>query len=278
MVCHCRYDTDGEFLPARPTVVEPKEPNFGFDWATVQQAVAVQAFLVFILGLAEWLQLWTFDALFGISCILPRRICKMYLIDIIDIIDEDVEESLALDVSSAVEGSLRRKGQTPPLQSCRVRTLLLFASSGDAISTSYPCNDPWANSHSGRIYTSCIILWSCLAAVEWSSTSLDGANSNDAKPAMFQRFVAVQARRPVATCLVTGASVMSIGDSAVQLCGSGTLDLERNVVVSAYNAGLGSESKAYWGPRIYRKFRYSHRIFVLWDSFRERSEMVGDHS
>ena len=61
----------------------------------------------------------------------------MYLIDTIDIIDEDVEESLALDVSSAVEGSLRRKGQTPPLQSCRVRTLLVFASSGDAMSTSY---------------------------------------------------------------------------------------------------------------------------------------------
>ena len=54
---------------------------------------------------------------------------------------------------------------------------------------------------------------------------------------MFQRFAACQARRPVATCLVTGASVMSIGDSAVQLCGSGTLDLERNVVVSAYNGG-----------------------------------------
>ncbi len=146
----------------------------------------------------------------------------------------------------------------------------------------YPCNDPWANSHSGRIYTSCIILWSCLAAVEWSSTSLDGANSNDAKPAMFQRFVAVQARRPVATCLVTGASVMSIGDSAVQLCGSGTLDLERNVVVSAYNAGLGSK----WVQGFLRSKNLSqifanldsHRIFVLWDSFRERSEMVGDHS
>lgn len=54
---------------------------------------------------------------------------------------------------------------------------------------------------------------------------------------MFKRFVAMQTRRPVATCLVTGASVMSIGDSAVQLCGSGTLDVERNVVVSAYNAG-----------------------------------------
>jgi len=25
------YDTDGEFLPVRPTAVEPKEPNFGFD-------------------------------------------------------------------------------------------------------------------------------------------------------------------------------------------------------------------------------------------------------
>ena len=32
---------------------------------------------------------------------------------------------------------------------------------------------------------------------------------------------------------------MSIGDSVVQLCGSGTLDLERNVVVSAYNGGEG---------------------------------------
>ena len=40
-LCHCRYDTDGEFLPARPTVVEPKEPNFGFDWASYSlEAVA----------------------------------------------------------------------------------------------------------------------------------------------------------------------------------------------------------------------------------------------
>lgn len=60
----------------------------------------------------------------------------MYLIDIIDITDEDVEESLALDVSSAVEGSLRRKRQTPPLQSCRVRSLLVFASSRHDISMS----------------------------------------------------------------------------------------------------------------------------------------------
>lgn len=69
---------------------------------------------------------------------------------------------------------------------------------------------------------------------------------------MFQRFAACQARRPVATCLVTGASVMSIGDSAVQLCGSGTLDLERNVVVSAYNGGsdwrnvLENTGKSIW--------------------------------
>lgn len=63
---------------------------------------------------------------------------------------------------------------------------------------------------------------------------------------MFQRFVAVQARRPVATCLVTGASVMSIGDSAVQLCGSGTLDLERNVVVSAYNGGTSPFFYFWW--------------------------------
>ncbi|CAK9035803.1 unnamed protein product [Durusdinium trenchii] len=63
---------------------------------------------------------------------------------------------------------------------------------------------------------------------------------------MFKRFVAMQTRRPVATCLVTGASVMSIGDSAVQLCGSGTLDVERNVVVSAYNAGSAPFFYFWW--------------------------------
>ena len=41
------------------------------------------------------------------------------------------------------------------------------------------------------------------------------------------------------------AKVMSVGDSAVQLCGSGTLDVERNVVVSAYNAGRGVGSEAF---------------------------------
>ena len=78
---------------------------------------------------------------------------------------------------------------------------------------------------------------------------------------MFQRFVALQAKRPVATCLVTGASVMSIGDSAVQLCGSGTLDIERNMVVSAYNAGLLESSRKaccyllfVWGWKINCRF------------------------
>eukprot|EP00438_Fugacium_kawagutii_P001903 Skav218210 [mRNA] locus=scaffold1375:4041:11073:- [translate_table: standard] len=75
--------------------------------------------------------------------------------------------------------------------------------------------------------------------------ALDGAKS-DAEREMFQRFAACQARRPVTTCLVTGASVMSIGDSAVQLCGSGTLDLERNVVVSAYNGGTSPFFYFWW--------------------------------
>lgn len=57
------------------------------------------------------------------------------------------------------------------------------------------------------------------------------------------------------------AKVMSVGDSAVQLCGSGTLDVERNVVVSAYNAGRGVGSEAF--PWLFYAFLTFFKVFSM---------------
>ena len=54
---------------------------------------------------------------------------------------------------------------------------------------------------------------------------------------MYGRFVAFQSRHAILASTITGGAVMSLGDTAVQLAGSGTWDYQRNGVVSAYNGG-----------------------------------------
>ena len=55
--------------------------------------------------------------------------------------------------------------------------------------------------------------------------------------ATYGRFVAFQGRHAILASTLTGGAVMSLGDTAVQLTGSGTWDYQRNGVVSAYNGG-----------------------------------------
>mmetsp|Transcript_50987 Transcript_50987/g.95435 ORF Transcript_50987/g.95435 Transcript_50987/m.95435 type:complete len:182 (-) Transcript_50987:253-798(-) len=62
---------------------------------------------------------------------------------------------------------------------------------------------------------------------------------------MYRRFVAIQGRHPILTSLATGAGVMSLGDSTVQLA-CGKWDGQRNAVVSVYNGGISPLFFFWW--------------------------------
>ncbi|CAE7242854.1 Mpv17-like protein 2 [Symbiodinium microadriaticum] len=63
---------------------------------------------------------------------------------------------------------------------------------------------------------------------------------------MYGRFVAFQSRHAILASTITGGAVMSLGDTAVQLAGSGTWDYQRNGVVSAYNGGMSPFFYYWW--------------------------------